>query len=109
MHPIYKFAVNAAKKRFPYDMVTGEIIQGGQGYGIFVERKGIRVCLQTRSKITVDGKEVTQDILNHGSKVYEALNAGFDSMEKGLIEAIHRAESKKRKGLFTRLKEAVFG
>lgn len=108
MHPLYKFAVDAAKKRFPGAAVWGDIIENGQGYRICVKSCGIMVAFQLRSRVKIDGKEVTQDILNHGSKVYEALNQGFDNMEKGLLQAIRREESKKRKGLFTRIKEAVF-
>jgi len=103
----YKFVVDAAKERFPSDLVWGQLIHDGNGYGLFVMRQGIKVCFQVKSKVNVGGKEVDNDIRNHGSqfKIQKALNDGFDSMEKSLIELLRR---EKPKGLLTRIKEAVF-
>lgn len=103
----YQFAVDAAKDRFPGDKVWGEAIHAGTGYGIFVERRGVKVCFQVKSIVKVDGRDIDNDIRNHGDKVMDALAQGFDALEKGLVQQIHRAESRKPKGLLTRLKEAV--
>lgn len=100
----FHFVLDAARARFPNDRVYGEVIHLGKGYGIFVERHGIKVCFQVKSEVTVAGKPVDNDIRNHGTKIPDALRQGFDAMEKSLGEMLARQP----RGIWQRIKEMVF-
>jgi hypothetical protein len=108
VHPLYKFAVDAAKGRFPGDTVWGDIIENGQGYRVCVKRKGVMAAFQLRSRITVDGHEVTQDILNHGSNVFKALGQGFDNMEKSILMQQARMDQRYKSRFMERIKNLIF-
>ena len=100
----FKFVVEAAARRFPLDRVWGGPIKDGRGYAVRVEREGITVTLQCLSTVHINGKAMAYDIREHGPMIQKALGDGFDSMEESLKKLI----AKKPKGLFRRIKEAVF-
>lgn len=80
---IYAFAVEFATNKFPRYRVTGRRIQDGKGYGVFVSDGMYEMCLQVRSSLTINGKEVANDILLHSDPL-RALAEGCEAMSKNL-------------------------